>query len=97
MSIFDELNETQPPMSAEAAQKHRRSTQKAYKYYVAVGALKKYGYTQFVLPDGRMCTFDELIKHPVVPDANKPIYIPLGDGSVVDIDGNVIFTAAKKE
>ena len=40
---------------------------------------------------------DELLKHPVVPDANKPIYIPLGDGSVVDIDGNVIFTAAKKE
>ena len=96
MSIFDELNNQQPPMRAEAAQK-RRSTQKAYKYYVAVGALKKYGFTQFVLPDGRIRTFDELLKHPVVPDANKPIDIPLGDGSVVDIDGNVIFTAAKKE
>ena len=63
----------------------------------AVGAMKKYGFTQFVLPDGSMRTLDDLIKHPIVPDANKPIYIPLGDGSVVDIDGNVIFTAAKKE
>lgn len=96
MSIFDELNETQPPQGAETPPKRRRP-QKSYKYYIAVGAMKKYGFTQFVLPDGSMRTLDELLKHPVVPDANKPIYIPLGDGSVVDIDGNVIFTAAKKE
>lgn len=96
MSIIDELNDQQPPMSAEAAQKQRRSTQKAYKYYVAVGALKKYGYTQFVLPDGRIRTFDELIKHPIVPDAKKPIYVPLGDGSVVDLDGNAILKAKKE-
>lgn len=96
MSIFDELNDQQPPMSTETTQKQRRSTQKAYKYYVAVGALKKYGYTQFVLPDGRMCTFDELIRHPIVPDAKKQIYVPLGDGSVVDLDGNVILKAKKE-
>lgn len=58
--------------------------------------MKKYGFTQFVLPDGSMRTLDELLKHPVVPDANKPIYIPLGDGSVVDLDGNVILKAKKE-
>lgn len=95
MSIFDELNDQQPPQGAETTPKRRRP-QKSYKYYIAVGAMKKYGFTQFVLPDGSMRTLDELLKHPVVPDANKPIYIPLGDGSVVDLDGNVILKAKKE-
>lgn len=95
MSIFDELNDQQPPQGAETPPKRRRP-QKSYKYYIAVGAMKKYGFTQFVLPDGRMRTLDELLKHPVVPDANKPIYIPLGDGSVVDLDGNAILKAKKE-
>lgn len=103
MSILDELSNPIRQIDAETAtntrsERSRGHTQrKAYKYYVAVGAMKKYGFTRFVLPDGSIRSFGDLIAHPVVQDANKPIYIPLGDGSVVDIDGNVIFSAAEKE
>lgn len=101
MSILEELSNPIRQIDAETATNTRsersrgRTQRKAYKYYVAVGAMKKYGFTRFVLPDGSVRSFGDLIAHPVVPDANKPIYIPIANGSVVDLDGNVIFTAAE--
>lgn len=96
MRLIDEL--LSPPIAdpepePEPAKKTKKeSMRKYYTFYVALGALKNFGYQVFEMPDGDRRMFSELIKSPCVSDAKAKIFYPRHDGTMLDKNDNIILT-----
>lgn len=69
---------------------------KYYSYYIAVGALKKYGYQTFETFDGRCMSLQDLLRRPIVQDAKAPIYVPHADGTVQTKTGLILIKPDKE-
>lgn len=71
---------------------------KGYSYFVAVGALKKYGMEerQFETIRGDIRNYKQLFKHPPVSNPKAAIYIPHADGTVRTLDGLIIVRLSDK-
>lgn len=94
MRLLDEL--LAPPVAdpeQEPEPPKKESKRKYYTFYVALGALKNFGYQVFDMTDGERHTFSELIKRPCVGDAKAKIFYPRHDGTMLDINDNIILTA----
>lgn len=65
---------------------------KGYQYYVAVGALKKYGYEdkKFVTINGDERSYKQLFVRPPVRNPKAAEYIPHADGTVRNKSGLII-------
>lgn len=96
MRLIDEicaLSDADPEQESESPKKQRNEyRRKYYTYYVALGALKNFGFRYFETADGKPRTFSELIKKPSVADAKEKIYYPRRDGTMLDINDNIILT-----
>ncbi len=96
MRLIDELLAlpvADPDQETEPSKKTKKeSGRKFYTFYVALGALKNFGYQVFEMPGGERRTFSELIKRPCVPDAKAKIFYPRRDGTMLDINNNIILT-----
>lgn len=96
MRLLDELLAppvTDPDQETEPSKKTKKeSGRKYYTFYVALGALKNFGYQVFEMPGGERRTFSELIRRPCVPDAKAKIFYPRRDGTMLDINDNIILT-----
>lgn len=94
MRLIDELLAppvTDPDQEPEPPKKTKKeSGRKYYTFYVALGALKNFGYQVFEMPGGERRTFSELIKRPCVVDAKAKIFYPRRDGTMLDINDNII-------
>lgn len=97
MSLIDELfalSNADPEQESEPPKKQKKeSGRKYYTFYVALGALKNFGFQVYETPDGERRTFSELIKRPCVADAKAKIFYPRRDGTMLDINDNIILTA----
>ena len=71
---------------------------KGYQYYVAVGALKKYGYenNRFVTIKGDERSYKQLFSRPPVKDPKAQKFIPHADGTVRTLDGLIIVRLSDK-
>lgn len=87
LPVRDPDQEPEPPKKTK-----KESGRKFYTFYVALGALKNFGYQVFEMPGGDRRTFSELIKRPCVPDAKAKIFYPRRDGTMLDINDNIILT-----
>lgn len=85
LPVADPDQEPEPPKKTK-----KESGRKYYTFYVALGALKNFGYQVFEMPGGDRRTFSELIKRPCVPDAKAKIFYPRRDGTMLDINDNII-------
>lgn len=65
---------------------------KGYKFYDALGALKKYGFNNstFITCSGEEKSYKELFRNPPVADPKSPEYIPHADGTIWTISGDLI-------
>ena len=97
MSLIDELfalSNADPEQEPEPPKKQKKEPgRKYYTFYVALGALKNFGFQVFEMPGGKRATFSELIKRPCVADAKLKIFYPRRDGTMLDINDNIILTA----
>ncbi len=69
---------------------------KFYTYYVALGYLKKRGFTRFETFDGKVVTIGQLMHSPIVSAPQDPAFIPHGDGTIRNSAGLIIIRPAKE-
>lgn len=69
---------------------------KFYTYYVALGYLKKRGFTRFETFDGQIKSIGQLMHSPIVSAPKETIFIPHGDGTIRNSAGLIIIRPAKE-
>lgn len=88
--IFNQTDDNREQTSSTEIKQLKESNRKYYTFYVALGALKNYGFVEFETGGGEIKSFTELIHKPCVANAKLKMFFPRRDGKMFDKDNNIV-------